>query len=168
MEHLLSPLDSILVILPALAANGSPVLLRYKGTPIDRGVRLPDGRPLLGPGKTWEGLIIGFLYGSVIAFLLSALTCSPLIFYAGVLASLGALLGDILGAFIKRRLGLARGAPAPVLDQLDFYSGVLYLLYAAHIILDPRIILGFAPIIIILHRATNVAAHRLRLKPVPW
>ncbi len=168
MAYLLNPLNTILVLLPALAANGAPVLLRYKGTPIDRGLVLRDGRPLLGPGKTWEGLIIGFLYGSTVALFLAALTCSPIIFYGGVLAALGALLGDMLGAFIKRRIGLERGAPAPVLDQLDFYSGALYMLYSAHLVLNPWVILGFAPVVMALHRATNTAAHKLRLKPVPW
>ncbi len=168
MAYLLNPLSSILVLLPALTANGAPVLLRYRGTPIDRGIVLLDGRPLFGPGKTWEGLIIGFLYGSSIALFLAAFTCSSIVFYGGVLASLGALLGDMIGAFIKRRIGLERGAPAPVLDQLDFYSGALYMLYFADIVLNPWVIVGFAPLVIILHRATNAAAHRLKLKPVPW
>jgi len=168
MAYLLNPLDSVLVLIPSLAANGSPVLLRYKGTPIDMGLRLPDNRPLFGPGKTWEGFAIGFLYGSVVALFLAAIKCSPLIFYGGVIASLGALLGDMLGAFIKRRIGLERGAPAPILDQLDFYSGALLLLYAAHLVLNPTIVLVFAPLVVLLHRATNVAAHKLRLKPVPW
>ncbi|BEP18105.1 CDP-2,3-bis-(O-geranylgeranyl)-sn-glycerol synthase [Pyrofollis japonicus] len=168
MATVLSTLESILVLIPALAANGSPVLLKSKGTPIDANMRFYDRRPLLGPGKTWEGLLIGLIYGSIVAFLFSAVTCNILILFGGILSSLGALLGDILGAFIKRRLGLERGAPAPVLDQLDFYSGALLMLYARGLIVNPLIIVSLAPIVLILHRLTNIAAHKLRLKPVPW
>jgi CDP-2,3-bis-(O-geranylgeranyl)-sn-glycerol synthase len=40
---------------------------------------------------------------------------------------LGALLGDAIGSFIKRRIGIERGRPAPLLDQLDFVIGALLL-----------------------------------------
>jgi CDP-2,3-bis-(O-geranylgeranyl)-sn-glycerol synthase len=36
------------------------------------------------------------------------------------LVALGAPLGDLIGSFLKRRLNLERGAPAPIIDQLDF------------------------------------------------
>ena len=38
----------------------------------------------------------------------------------GFLLGFGALLGDALGSFIKRRMGIGRGKPAPILDQIDF------------------------------------------------
>ena len=168
MAQLLTIPESILAIVPALAANGAPVLLKYHGTPIDGGRRFLDGRPVLGPGKTWEGLATGVLYGSVIALLAACATCNPKLYAAGVFASIGAMLGDMLGAFIKRRLGLERGAPAPLLDQLDFYSGALLALYAAGYIVHPLVALAFAPIVVVLHRLTNMAANKLKLKPVPW
>ncbi|KSW12672.1 hypothetical protein CF15_02550 [Pyrodictium occultum] len=165
---MLTPTETVLVLLPALAANGSPVLLGHRGTPIDGGRRFIDGRPLLGPGKTWEGLALGTLYGSIVALLLASLTCRPLILWGGIAASLGALIGDMLAAFIKRRLGLERGAPAPVLDQLDFYSGALLLLYTLGLVVDPLTAVLLAPAVFMLHRATNIAANKLRLKQVPW
>src|SRR3972149_4153462 len=36
--------------------------------------------------------------------------------------ALGALLGDLAGAFVKRRMGKPRGAKAPGLDQYDFVA----------------------------------------------
>lgn len=168
MAQLLTPLETLLVLLPALAANGAPVLLKRRGTPVDLGHRFLDGRPILGPGKTWEGLMIGTLYGSALAVMLAAASCRPLVAYAGAISSVGALAGDMAGAFAKRRLGLERGAPAPVLDQLDFYAGALLALYAAGIIVNPYVAAALAPLVLVLHRATNRAAYRLRLKPVPW
>jgi len=137
MAYMLTWLETILTLLPALAANGAPVLLRYAGTPIDAGKLFVDGRRLLGDGKTWEGFATGSLYGSILAILISVATCNPLLAYGGILASLGAMLGDMFGAFIKRRLGLERGAPAPILDQLDFYSGSLIALYLGGVIVEP-------------------------------
>jgi CDP-2,3-bis-(O-geranylgeranyl)-sn-glycerol synthase len=168
MAHMLNWLDTILVLLPALAANGAPVLLRYAGTPIDGGRLFVDGRRVLGDGKTWEGFATGSLYGSILAILISSFTCKPILAYGGILASIGAMLGDMLGAFVKRRLGLERGAPAPILDQLDFYSGSLIALYLGGIVVEPVTATLLAPLVVGLHRATNIAANRLKLKPVPW
>ena len=168
MVELLDPFHTILVLLPALIANGSPVLLSYGGTPIDRGRKFLDGRPILGPGKTWEGLAIGALYGSIFATFLASMTCSLTILKGGIAAAIGALLGDMLAAFVKRRIGLERGAPAPLLDQLDFYAGALLLLYAVGIVVHPYTAVLIAPLVLALHRLTNIAANKLRLKPVPW
>jgi CDP-2,3-bis-(O-geranylgeranyl)-sn-glycerol synthase len=168
MAELLGPLDTLLALLPALAANGSPVLLRGRGRPLDGGRVFRDGRPLLGRGKTYEGTIIGILFGSTLAYFLAALAGSPVVFAAGSLAAAGAILGDIAAAFAKRRLGLERGAPAPLLDQLDFYSGAVIAATLAGYLLTPLVVLTLAPLVPLLHRATNYAAYRLGLKNVPW
>ncbi|RUM47838.1 MAG: CDP-2,3-bis-(O-geranylgeranyl)-sn-glycerol synthase [Hyperthermus sp.] len=167
MARLLTPLETILVVLPALAANGSPVLLKGRGTPLDGGRQLL-GKPLLGEGKTVEGTLLGLATGSTVALLLAALYGSLALAFMGFISSLGGLAGDIVAAFIKRRLGLRRGEPAPVLDQLDFYAGSLLALYAAGVVVDLYTALLMAPLIYVLHRATNIAAHRKGLKKVPW
>ena len=41
--------------------------------------------------------------------------------------AIGSLLGDLGGAFIKRRLGMERGAKAPILDQYNFIAGAMLL-----------------------------------------
>lgn len=168
MGELLTPLETLLVLLPALAANGSPVLIHRRGTPIDGGRRAWDGRPLLGAGKTFEGLLLGFANGSALAALFSAATGNPNLAVWGSAAALSALLGDITAAFIKRRLGLPRGAPAPILDQLDFYAGALIGLYLAGAIVHVATAAMLAPLVVALHRATNWAAYKLKLKDVPW
>ncbi len=168
MAQLLGAAETVLALLPALVANASPVLLRGHGHPVDGGRRFRDGRPVLGKGKTFEGLLIGTLYGAVVAYLLSAAMGAAAVFPAGCAAAIGALLGDMAAAFIKRRLGLERGAPAPVLDQLDFYSGAIVATIAAGYLPAPipAAILGVS--VPLLHRATNIAAYRLGLKNVPW
>lgn len=66
-----SVLQALLVFLPAYVANMSPVLVAklipgWKA-PIDGGRLGKDGKPLLGPGKTWRGLVGGTLAGGLTA-----------------------------------------------------------------------------------------------------
>jgi len=168
VADVLSIAESIAVLLPALISNASPVLLKHKGTPIDRGIRFIDNRPILGKGKTIEGLFVGLINGYVFTLLVYSIMCNWAVLAAGFLSSIGALLGDMIGAFIKRRLGIPRGGKAPLLDQLDFYMGSLLLLWIFGYQLNIYVVIVFIPIVFILHRATNMVAYRLRLKSVPW
>lgn len=157
--------------LPAMAANGAPVVAaRYlrKTHPIDFGLLFLDRRRILGDGKTWEGFTSGLMAGLIVSSLIVAVRGDALFLLIGLISSLGALIGDMAGSFVKRRLGIERGKPAPLLDQLDFYAGSIALLYLAgiEIYLIPSIIL--AGVIFVLHIGTNYLAYKLGLKSVPW
>ncbi|MEM4791256.1 MAG: CDP-2,3-bis-(O-geranylgeranyl)-sn-glycerol synthase [Thermofilum sp.] len=163
---------ALIWVLPAYVANATPVvtvrLYRHRGKlhPIDGGLTLQDGRRLLGENKTWEGFLGGLLGGTVASMALDYLGLHS--FPEGVTLSLGALLGDLLGAFIKRRLGLAPGAPAPLLDQLDFLFGGLLL---RSLLFGPVDLQTLAVLILVtpvIHWATNAAAFLLGLKQHPW
>ncbi len=105
------------LLLLLVIANATPVIMsmllgeRWK-QPLDRGLLLSDGYPLLGTSKTVRGLI-----GSIAACALLA----PL-FELSLLQGAGfgalAMLGDLLSSFCKRRLGLRSGQPALLLDQI--------------------------------------------------
>lgn len=66
-----SILHGLLFFLPAYAANMSPVLIAKLtprwNAPIDGGRLAKDGQPLLGPGKTWRGLVGGAIAGALTA-----------------------------------------------------------------------------------------------------
>ena len=83
------------------------------------------------------------------------------------MASLGALLGDIGGAFIKRRLGIKPGGAFPVLDQLDFVIGAVLLASTIS-----NVSLGTALIVLFetppFHFLTNLGAYLLGLKSTYW
>jgi CDP-2,3-bis-(O-geranylgeranyl)-sn-glycerol synthase len=153
-------------IAPAMVANGAPVVL-HGPPPIDFGKRLPDGRRVFGDGKTWGGLLAGITSGTFVGIIEWPLLGPQHIAYA-TLASAGAMCGDLFGSFIKRRAGLERGAEAPVLDQLGFYVFALLFLYMGGITFSIYAELIWAVIIYVLHRATNWAAYKLKLKSVPW
>lgn len=100
-----------------LVANGSPILLRYLmrdafSFPIDSGCRLADGQPLFGGTKTWRGLIGSLLITSLAALMIGH---DP---GTGLLAASGAMCGDLLSSFLKRRLGMRSSTRALLLDQV--------------------------------------------------
>ena len=84
----------------------------------------------------------------------------------------GAMLGDVLGSFIKRRFGFPRGKSFPVLDQLDFIAGVMLLslpftllggsFFQVHVVYI-IVIIVLTPFI---HRIINKLAFRLKIKDV--
>ena len=100
-----------------LVANGAPILA-YKllpnvgACPVDFGARFFDGRPLLGESKTIRGLISSFVCTVILAPILG------LNISIGIVISAGAMVGDLLSSFAKRRLGLQASDRALVLDQV--------------------------------------------------
>lgn len=168
-------LESVWLILPAYAANMFPPFM--KGVkPLDFGRNLGKYR-ILGDGKTIEGTLAGIAFGVFIGSLqiqfhsyfqkllgLNLIEHTlPLVF----LLSFGAIFGDIIGAFIKRRLGLERGYPAPLLDQLDFLLFAL-LLGSSLVSVSMDMLAVLLVITPILHKATNVVGYYIKLKKNPW
>lgn len=158
--------EAIWFILPAYIANSAPVVLGG-GQPIDGGKVLSDGRRILGDGKTIRGLIAGIIAG-ILTGLLQALIWGRLgAWEVGILLTLGALLGDIVGSFLKRRAGLKRGRPVPILDQLEFIGGALLL---GSIVFKPTweivtVLLICTPFI---HLGTNFVGYKMGFKKEPY
>ncbi len=155
-----------IVFLPAMIANGSPVVFKGKN-PLDMGKNFIDGHRILGDGKTVEGFIVGILAGTVFGAIEAALAWNTRYIAIGFLGGLGAMLGDVAGSFIKRRLGYKRGHPVLILDQLDFAlcSTVFYYLY--DIEMNPISLLLIYVTIFLLHILTNRLAYKTGLKNVP-
>jgi CDP-2,3-bis-(O-geranylgeranyl)-sn-glycerol synthase len=136
-------LQALWLILPAYVANASAVLVGG-GTPIDFGKNWRDKRRLLGDGKTWRGLFSGTFMGMTVGFglvvaasyidtsefsflHLSNFTGFPLMIPILFSLCFGALLGDIVKSFFKRRIGKERGEDWIFFDQIDFILGALLL-----------------------------------------
>ena len=65
-------------------ANGAPVVVarlfhRHGSWPLDGGRLWRDGRPLLGPSKTWRGLVSGVLTCALFALWVGLLSCLVLV-----------------------------------------------------------------------------------------
>lgn len=176
---------------PAIVTGPFAVLFGG-GRPIDGGRTDRHGRRLLGDGKSWSGLGWGILGGVAVGSamvmirslageeaeeLLTDFTPfepSILVFIGPLLAMcLGAMMGDILFSHLKRRVGLRRGARAPLVDQLDFLAGswlfllifypdwTLHTFTAAHAV-------AIMIIVPLLHVITNLVAYKIGKKKEPW
>jgi CDP-2,3-bis-(O-geranylgeranyl)-sn-glycerol synthase len=175
-------------VLPAYVANGFAVFAKFCRTrhPIDGNQLLKDGRPLFGEGKTWEGFLIGLVSGTILGlvqlwtspllytiinqYLILPPELIPIVFITTpqiLLVASGALIGDLLGSFIKRRLNISRGRPAPFLDQLDFI--VVAIIFGILVNPLPLLIIAFLLIVTpIIHFLANIIGYLLGLKEVPW
>jgi len=158
--------EAIKFIFPAYCANAVPVLAGG-GVPMDFGRAFPDGMPVFGRNKTYRGFFFGLAVGTAVGLLETVVFGYPVLF--GLLLSLGALIGDLAGAFLKRRLGIAPGGLLPVVDQVDFIVGAI--LFSLPLSLEV-FSLELALVVLIItppvHLLTNFAAYKLGLKSNPW
>lgn len=158
--------EAIKFIFPAYCANAAPVLAGG-GVPMDFGRTLPDGRPVFGRNKTYRGFFFGLAVGTAVGLLESVVFGYPLLF--GLQLALGALVGDLAGAVLKRRLGIAPGGLLPVVDQVDFIVGAI--LFSLPLCLEvfswelALVVLLITPPV---HLLTNFVAYKLGLKSNPW
>lgn len=156
--------------LPPMIANASPLLVNGAHC-IDFGKSFVDGRPVLGKSKTWEGLIIGVYMGGITALALSIILNDSSLFPVGLGASFSALIGDMAGSFIKRRVGLESGAPFPFLDQLDFALMTIayyYIIGCNEVLTRMDFIMYSLLLIIILHIISNNIAYYIGVKYTRW
>lgn len=118
--------------LPAALANSAPLFaikLFGAGTP----VRVK----WFGSHKTWQGIISGTVVGFVVYLLQRSLAAAfpgsaiALVEYStasvllGAAFGFGALMGDLVKSFFKRRIGVRPGAPWIPFDQIDYCIGGL-------------------------------------------
>jgi len=178
----MSVFDIILIalwlMLPAYLPNPCAALFG-RGTAIDSGRNFTDGRRILGDGKTYIGFFAGTVAGIVIGLVQILIApYAPIPFPTFTLAailclSIGSLLGDLGMSFVKRRIGLARGAPFPIADQLDFVAGawILTYLFEREWFLSnftTWIVVTILVITPIMHLVTNIIGYKLGKKDVPW
>lgn len=178
---LITCVATLYFILPAYFSNGAGLLFGG-GAPVDFGKSDKNGNRWIGDGVTWKGLIGGTFIGILTGIVqgLIAPTVIPLFgqnvivpiitnvsegIIIGFLLGFGALLGDAIGSFLKRRLGIGRGKPAPILDQLDFII-VALILVSFVIKLNLTFVAAALILTLIIHLLTNTGAYLLGLKDV--
>ena len=178
-------LQGLYFMLPAYIANMAPVfaekfgVLKFLARPVDGG-RTWRGQPIFGAHKTWRGFLVGVAAAIVIVWLQYFLYLFPIFqkisllnylkinpWLLGFLMGFGALFGDLVKSFFKRRIKIAPGAPWIPFDQLDFVLGAL--IFAAPICFPSWsaviVILLASPV---LHLATNNIGYLLRVKSTRW
>lgn len=136
--------ELVYLMLPAYAANMAPPFVRFWP-----GWNRPISAALLGNHKTVVGFALGITAGALAAWVQSRIGWgrSPLTpsnwLAIGLASGLGAMAGDSIKSFFKRRAGIPPGKSWIPADQLDFVVGALMLML-------PVIRLGWADVAIIL------------------
>lgn len=167
---------AVWVMIPAYIPNPAAVILGG-GRPIDGGRLWRDQRRIFGDGKTWRGLAGGIAAGiavGVCMLLVQEQTGwgihTPLTIVA---MPVGALAGDLVKSFFKRRLNKERGEEWLIADQYDLVAGSLVLTLLvdpAWIIatITPAVLLWIVILTPLLHRGANIIGYVAGLKDVPW
>lgn len=163
-------LGILFLFLPAGIANASPVLFKRVSF-----LNYPVCEKFLGSHKTWRGLFFGVVMATLAVYiqtkiqipekftLMDYAEINPLIL--GPLLGAGALIGDMIESFFKRKIGIAPGKPWVPFDQIDWIAAaaLFSLPYT-----DLRLADAFVAIIIfgLLHPIFNLISYFLKLQKV--
>lgn len=173
-------------LLPAAVANMVPILsaaipgLKKWNTPIDGG-RTFRGHAVLGPHKTWRGLVSGMVAATIVLWLqqfafahtdwakfaagdVDYLTLP--ILALGPLFAVGALGGDAVESFFKRQRGIKSGGTWVPFDQLDYIIGSI-LISLLVVIASPLEYLWMIVIWFVVHLLSTYTGWLLGLKRDP-
>ncbi len=166
-------LSSIYFFLPAYIANMAPIFVKkwnFLSSPISEKV--------FGSHKTWRGIIIATFAGAITFLVqqslyqagfiqLSIIDYSDFPFYFGALLGFGAIIGDLVKSYYKRKEGIPAGKKWMPYDQIDFAIGgiiasCIYYVPSAGVVL---IILISSPL---LHIASSMIGYKLKLRNEKW
>ncbi len=154
-------LKSLYYFLPALMANSAPVLFKCVNV-----LNWPVNEKLFGKNKTWRGLVSATLFGTFVFCLqkwayqfdyfksLSVIDYSGYTILLGVLLSGGAILGDLIKSYYKRREGIKPGDNWIPWDQYDFLIGSLSLSSVVYVV-SGGVLIILAIFVPLLHVLTN-------------
>lgn len=174
-------LASLYYFVPAYFANGAPVLLKRFNplkNPVDFNKKF-RGYPIFGSHKTWGGLIIASLVGLLTFYIQKLLFVYPFFqryslfnyseqtVWLGFLLGFGAIFGDLIKSFFKRRFHHKPGASWIPFDQLDFVLGAL--IFSFIIYIPPAsVILVLVILTPFIHILFNHLGYYLKLKRSKW
>lgn len=170
--------------LPIGFANMAPVLVKkhftFADVPIDGGIMLKESR-LFGAHKTWRGVLAAVIYGSIVFWIqrylvihfpgafsgISFMDYQKVNFFTGALMGLGAITGDLIKSFFKRRLLIPDGSRWIPFDQIDYIiGGLLFVSFMTRVSVYAWLVIlifGF-----ILHILINRIGYALGIKETKW
>jgi len=154
--------------------------VKFLNYPLDFGKKWKN-KPILGNHKTWRGIFFGVIVSIIIVALQKLMFIkfqffqeASIIDYTqfnfvllGFLLGFGALLGDSVESFFKRRQNIKSGKPWIPWDQLDFVIGSLLFL---SIVYSPswQVILALLITVPFLHIATNHIGYYVGINKSKW
>ncbi len=162
-------LQALYFFLPAYFANMAPVI--FQKLPF---LTSPLSEKHFGKNKTWRGILTAIFFGTFIFYLqqiayTNSFTSLALIDYngfslwLGICMSTGAILGDLIKSYYKRKVDIAPGKPWWGWDQLDFVIGGLL---GSMLVYVPTISVVLILVILspLLHILVNLIAYALKIR----
>ena len=167
--------NALFFVLPMLMANVTPMMFGG-GVPMDFRKNFFDGRRILGNSKTIRGFIAGclggFLMGIFTTWWFNNIVEVPfqVTLANGFFQGLGAVTGDIVGSFIKRRRNIQSGGSLLIVDQTGFMVfGLLFGMIGLRGGLYPWTYwIITIPIAAVVHFSANAVGYTLGWKEVWW
>ncbi len=167
-------------MLPAYFANMAPVMVKKINLfefPADFGKKIGN-KPILGSHKTFRGFVFGIVFAVIIAysqfFLYKIEFFRSISFFAydswlllGFLIGFGALAGDAVKSFFKRRIGIKPGAKFIPFDQIDFVLGA-FAFTALFFDVTLKIFAVSLLLTFVLHITINHAAFYMKIRSEKW
>ncbi len=124
-------------------------------------MRFLDGRPLFGSAKTVRGIVLAC------ALTPPAAALAGLSWTIGLSIAAGAMAGDLVSSFTKRRLGWAPSSRALGLDEIP-ESLLPLLLVRERLALSLEEIAGLVAAFFVLELALSRLLYRLHLRAQPY
>jgi CDP-2,3-bis-(O-geranylgeranyl)-sn-glycerol synthase len=164
------------LFVPAFVANAVPVLI--KNIPALAEWNTPIHAECFGKNKTYRGFLFGVLFAVLVSVLQYALRhvavfSSVTMFHdtvgqsalVGLLLGFGALAGDVVESYAKRRMKLAPGKSLPVWDGVDYILGAMLCIMPVYIVSGSEmfILLIIAPLLSLL---SNIFSYMVGWKEV--
>lgn len=170
-------LSVIWFLLPAGFANMAPIIfnrLPLLAVPVDFGLKL-NGKEIFGPHKTWRGLAVGVMVAIAIVYIQKGLSghtasvnlinySSTNLVWLGFLLGFGALVGDMVKSFFKRRINIKPGRPWVPFDQVDWVIGAIVFTEPIKSLSNKQILIALV-VFGLSHPLANLLGYGLRFKP---
>jgi CDP-2,3-bis-(O-geranylgeranyl)-sn-glycerol synthase len=191
IDILILLLKGAYILIPAYFANMAPPLakkfriLESFAKPIDNGKVFPDNRHIFGQNKTYRGFIVGMIAGAI-GGLVQVLLYNLRFFRSisingiaydnvtfmicfGALMGIGAIFGDLVESFVKRRLNLGPGKSFIPWDQIDLVIGAYVLtIPIIYYFISWQLFLSSIIVTFFLHMITNHVAYYLNIRKEKW
>lgn len=176
-------LECLWFFLPAGIANMTPVLVRkinFLNIPVDFGKKY-KGEPIFGSHKTFRGFFFGILVAIGLVYLqkllyqnydfFNQIAIIPYdrynVLLLGFLMGFGALFGDLVKSYIKRRMNVKPGKKFVPWDQIDFIIGFLF--FVSIIYIPPVSVIIFLLVAIpFFHIGINFLGYYLKVQNTKW
>jgi CDP-2,3-bis-(O-geranylgeranyl)-sn-glycerol synthase len=169
----------LFLMLPAYLANMAPVfaqrwkILEFMNFPVDMGKKWM-GKRLLGDHKTFRGFFVAVCVGLLIAYFQYiiyaheffedlALVNYSYWYLIGFLLGFGALFGDAVKSFFKRRFDVKPGEKFIPWDQIDYSVGALVFISFLVVLSWQQYLIAIV-LSLILHILANMIGYYLKIR----